>query len=275
MTEAQTPVLTGIGDAIVTESLQKWFSSESGTYTAVEDINLQIPKGAFVSLVGPSGCGKSTILNIVAGLTKPSAGAVRIFGEELTGLNKRASYMFQQDALLPWKTVEENIALGLQFRRQPYREALAAANNWIRRVGLDGFGGRFPYQLSGGMRKRVAMAQCWIVDPDIVLMDEPFGALDVHTRHRMEGEILDLWAESRKTVLFITHDLEEAIALSDQVVVLSSGPASRVVARHDVDLLRPRNLLDLKMDPRFTELYRIIWSDLRKEVLRSYERNRE
>ena len=183
--------------------------------------------------------------------------------------------MFQQDALLPWKTVEENIALGLQFRRRPYREALAEANNWIRRVGLDGFSGRFPYQLSGGMRKRVAMAQCWIVDPDIVLMDEPFGALDVHTRHRMEGEILDLWAESRKTVLFITHDLEEAIALSDQVVVLSSGPASSVVARHDVDLPRPRNLLDLKTDPRFTELYRIIWSDLRKEVLRSYERNHE
>ena len=275
MTEPPTPAPTGIGDAIVTERLKKWFSSESGTYTAVEDISLQIPRGGFVSLVGPSGCGKSTILNIVAGLTKPSAGAVRIFGEELTGLNKRASYMFQQDALLPWKTVEENIALGLQFRRRPYREALAEANNWIRRVGLDGFSGRFPYQLSGGMRKRVAMAQCWIVDPDIVLMDEPFGALDVHTRHRMEGEILDLWAESRKTVLFITHDLEEAIALSDQVVVLSSGPASSVVARHDVDLPRPRNLLDLKTDPRFTELYRIIWSDLRKEVLRSYERNHE
>ncbi len=275
MTEPPTPAPTGIGDAIVTERLKKWFSSESGTYTAVADISLQIPRGGFVSLVGPSGCGKSTILNIVAGLTKPSSGAVRIFGEELTGLNKRASYMFQQDALLPWKTVEENIALGLQFRRRPYREALAEANNWIRRVGLDGFSGRFPYQLSGGMRKRVAMAQCWIVDPDIVLMDEPFGALDVHTRHRMEGEILDLWAESRKTVLFITHDLEEAIALSDQVVVLSSGPASSVVARHDVDLPRPRNLLDLKTDPRFTELYRIIWSDLRKEVLRSYERNHE
>jgi NitT/TauT family transport system ATP-binding protein len=138
---------------------------------------------------------------------------------------------------------------------------------------LDGFENSFPYQLSGGMRKRVAMAQSWIVDPDIVLMDEPFAALDVHTRHRMESEILELWAESRKTVLFITHDLEEAIALSDQVIVLSAGPGSRIVASHDVDLPRPRNLLDLKTDRRFTELYDLIWSDLRQEVLRSYGRN--
>jgi len=183
--------------------------------------------------------------------------------------------MFQQDALLPWKTVQENIAIGLQFRGRSAREALDVAQNWVRRVGLGGFERSFPYQLSGGMRKRVAMAQSWIVNPDIVLMDEPFGALDVHTRHRMETEILDLWAESGKTVLFITHDLEEAIALSDQVVVLSAGPASRIVATHNVDLPRPRNLLDLKTDPRFTELYGLIWSDLRQEVLKSYERNQD
>jgi NitT/TauT family transport system ATP-binding protein len=181
--------------------------------------------------------------------------------------------MFQQDALLHWKTVKENIAIGLQFRGTSSRDALEVAHTWIRRVGLQGFEHSFPYQLSGGMRKRVAMAQSWIVNPDIVLMDEPFGALDVHTRHRMETEILDLWAESGKTVLFITHDLEEAIALSDQVVVLSAGPGSRIIASHNVDLPRPRNLLDLKTDPRFTELYGHIWSDLRQEVLKSYERN--
>jgi NitT/TauT family transport system ATP-binding protein len=261
--------------AISLEGLTKRFSSDTGTYTAVHEISLDVQPGTFISLVGPSGCGKSTILNMVAGLTKPSAGTVQIFGEPLTGINSRASYMFQQDALLPWKTVEENIALGLLFRRRPAREAINLARTWVRRVGLEGFGASFPYQLSGGMRKRVAMAQSWIVDPDIVLMDEPFGALDVHTRQRMEGEILDLWAESGKTVLFITHDLEEAIALSDDVVVLSAGPGSRIVGRHSVDLPRPRNLIDLKTDPRFTELYRVIWSDLRQEVLKSYERNQE
>lgn len=270
-----TPILAGVSAAIRLEGLTKRFSSDTGTYTAVQEISLDVQRGTFMSLVGPSGCGKSTILNMVAGLTKPSAGTVQIFGEPLTGINSRASYMFQQDALLPWKTVEENIAIGLQFRRRPAREAIELARTWVRRVGLEGFGASFPYQLSGGMRKRVAMAQSWIVNPDIVLMDEPFGALDVHTRQRMEGEILDLWAESGKTVLFITHDLEEAIALSDQVVVLSAGPGSRVVGCHTVDLPRPRNLIDLKTDPCFTELYRVIWSDLRQEVLKSYERNQE
>jgi NitT/TauT family transport system ATP-binding protein len=273
---ALSTTISPAGTAAVTlEALTKCFKSDTGTYTAVEDITLSAQSGSFVSLVGPSGCGKSTILNMVAGLIEPSSGTVHIFGAPLAGINSRASYMFQQDALLPWKTVQENIAIGLQFRGRSAREALDLAQTWVRRVGLGGFERSFPYQLSGGMRKRVAMAQSWIVDPDIVLMDEPFGALDVHTRHRMETEILDLWAESGKTVLFITHDLEEAIALSDQVVVLSAGPASRIVATHNVDLPRPRNLLDLKTDPRFTELYGLIWSDLRQEVLKSYERNQD
>lgn len=261
--------------AVGLRNLTRSFRSEKGTYTAVEDICLEAKAGSFVSLVGPSGCGKSTILNMAAGLLTPSSGIVEIFGTPLHGLNKRASYMFQQDALLPWKTVQENIAIGLEFRRGNRREALEQARSWIRRVGLDGFETSYPYQLSGGMRKRVAMAQSWIVNPDIVLMDEPFAALDVHTRQRMEGQILDLWAESGKTVLFITHDLEEAIALSDEVVVLSAGPGSRIVAKHTVDLARPRNLMDIKTDPRFTELYRVIWSDLRQEVLKSYERNQD
>jgi NitT/TauT family transport system ATP-binding protein len=206
---------------------------------------------------------------------KPSNGSIEVFGQPLAGINSRASYMFQQDALLPWKTVEENIALGLQFRGRRGREAVEIARTWIRRVGLDGFGDRFPYQLSGGMRKRVAMAQSWVVDPDIVLMDEPFAALDVHTRYRMESEILDLWSDSGKTVVFITHDLEEAIALSDEVVVLSAGPGSRIVAHHAVNLPRPRNLIDLKTTPLFAELYGVIWSDLRAEVLKSYERSQD
>jgi NitT/TauT family transport system ATP-binding protein len=258
--------------AIRVRGVTKQFASAAGTYVAVQGITLDAETGTFVSLVGPSGCGKSTILNIIAGLMQPSEGSVEVFGTKLTGTNTRASYMFQQDALLPWKTVEENIGIGLRFRGQGVDQARELAREWVRRVGLDGFGDSFPYQLSGGMRKRAAMAQSWIIDPDIVLMDEPFGALDVHTRQRMESEILDLWAGSGKTVLFITHDLEEAIAMSDEVIVLSAGPASRVVARHRVNLPRPRNLIDLKTEPHFAELYRLIWSDLREEVLRSYER---
>ena len=250
---------------------RRFINSSGVSYSAVEGINLDVPAGTFLSVVGPSGCGKSTILNMAAGLMRPSGGSVQVFGEPLTAINRRASYMFQQDALLPWKNVLENITLGLDFQGKDQGSAKALGREWIKRVGLDGFAESFPYQLSGGMRKRVAMAQSWIVDPDIVLMDEPFGALDVHTRLRMESEVLGIWSGSGKTVLFITHDLEEAIALSDEVVVLSAGPGSTIVGRHRVDLPRPRNLIDLKTDPDFTRLYSTIWSGLRSEVLKSYE----
>lgn len=241
-------------------------------YWAVRDITLDVAPGRFVSIVGPSGCGKSTVLNIIAGLLTPSTGSVEVFGRPLDSVNHRASYMFQGDALLPWKTVLGNIQLGLTFRGRTGRDAEDEATKWLDRVGLRGFGDRYPSQLSGGMRKRVAMAQAWIVRPDIILMDEPFAALDVHTRLRMESEVLGLWTESRQTVMFVTHDLEEAIALSDEVLVLSAGPGSHLVGRYPVDLARPRNLIDIKIEPRFQELYRSIWTDLRREVLTSYER---
>jgi NitT/TauT family transport system ATP-binding protein len=210
---------------------------------------------------------------MIAGLLAPSEGAVEIFGEPLAGINRRASYMFQQDALLPWKTVLENVRFGLDLRGCPGPQAHDEATGWIERVGLRGFADRYPYQLSGGMRKRVTMAQAWIVKPDILLMDEPFGALDVHTRLRMESEILGLWTEAKQTVVFVTHDLEEAISLADEVFVLSAGPASRIVGRYPVDLARPRDLLEVKLEPRFHELFGTIWSDLRQEVLKSYERS--
>lgn len=254
-----------MSEAVRLENITKRFDA----YTALEHVSLSIETGRFVSIVGPSGCGKSTLLNLVAGLTAPTSGEVRIFGDPLRGINRRATYMFQQDALLPWKTVLDNIRLGLSFRGE---DGTALAREWVKRVGLEGFAGSFPYQLSGGMRKRVAMAQTWIVNPDLILMDEPFGALDVHTRHRMESEILDLWTGTGKTVVFVTHDLEEAISMSDEVVVLSAGPASGIVGRYQVDLARPRNLIDIKLEPRFHELYRSIWADLRGEVLKSYER---
>lgn len=253
--------------AIAFENVTRRF----GAYTAVQDITFEVRSGSFVSLVGPSGCGKSTVLNLAAGLLAPTAGEIRALGEPLRGLNRHAAYMFQQDALLAWKTVLGNVALGLRFRGVDSRAAEARAREWVIRVGLERFAGAYPSQLSGGMRKRVAMAQSWIVDPSILLMDEPFSALDVHTRHRMEAELLALWTASPKTVLFVTHDLEDAIALSDEVIVLSAGPASRIISRRGVDLARPRDLTDIRTDPQFRELYREIWSKLREEVLASYE----
>ena len=233
---------------------------------------MKLSPGSFVSVVGPSGCGKSTLLNIAAGLIEPSQGSVSIFGEPLQGLNRRAAYMFQQDGLLPWKTALENIGLGLRFRGAADIEK--QAREWVARVGLAGFENAYPSQLSGGMRKRVAMAQSWIVNPDILLMDEPFSALDVHTRLRMESELLALWSASPKTILFVTHDLEEALALADEVVVLSAGPASTIVNQYPVDLPRPRNLIDIRTDVRFGELYGRIWAQLKEEVLASYAREK-
>jgi NitT/TauT family transport system ATP-binding protein len=240
-------------------------------YTAVRDISFQVGTGSFLSVVGPSGCGKSTLLNAIAGLMTPDEGTVEIFGTPLTGLNRRSAYMFQQDALLPWKSVLENVMMGLTFRNIAARIAEERARAWIHRVGLEGFADAFPYQLSGGMRKRAAMAQCWIVEPDILLMDEPFSALDIHTRQRMESELLQLWSETRQTVVFVTHDLEEAIALSDEVAVLSAGPASHLVGMYPVDLSRPRDVMNLRTDPEFTALYAKIWADLRHEVLKGHE----
>jgi NitT/TauT family transport system ATP-binding protein len=243
-----------------------------GSYVAVQNIDFEVREGAFVSVVGPSGCGKSTLLNLAAGLIQPTSGAIRIFNQPLTGLNARAGYMFQQDALLPWKTVMDNVMLGLRFRGVDGRAAEAQARDWVVRVGLERFSQAYPSQLSGGMRKRVAMAQSWIVDPAILLMDEPFSALDIHTRHRMEGELLALWTASPKTILFVTHDLEEALAMSDEVIVLSAGPASHIVSRHTVDLARPRDLIDIRTDRQFSDLYSAIWAELREEVLASYAR---
>ncbi|MGH7189908.1 MAG: ABC transporter ATP-binding protein, partial [Acetobacteraceae bacterium] len=193
---------------------------------------------------------------------------VRVFGEPLSGTNRFAAYLFQQDALLPWRTVLGNIMLGLILRGVGRRQAMAEARQWVARVGLAGFEDRFPHQLSGGMRKRVAVAQSWIVDPRILLMDEPFAALDVQTRQSMENELLELWQERRKTVLFITHDLEEAIALADEVVVITAGPEATIKGRYAVGLARPRDVAEIRLNPEFGVLYRQIWDDLRVEVKR-------
>jgi NitT/TauT family transport system ATP-binding protein len=203
-------------------------------YTAVADINLDVQEGEFVSVVGPTGCGKSTLLNVAAGLLSPTRGSVTVFGEKLQGINTRAGYLFQSEALMPWRTALQNVTAGLEFRGSAAGEARSRAADWLKRVRLTAHGHKYPHELSGGMRKRVALAQTLILDPKILLMDEPFSALDVQTRSLMENELLNLWAQDRKSVVFVTHDLEEAIALADEVVVLSAGPASRIVARHGV-----------------------------------------
>ena len=258
--------------ALELDGVSRDFTTPDGRgYRALDDVSLSIPAGSFVAIVGPSGCGKSTLLNIVAGLLTPSTGRVRVDGEELAGLNRRATYMFQQDALLPWKTVRENVALGLTLGGVAKPDAQTRADAWLARVGLAAFASHYPSQLSGGMRKRVVMAQNWILDRSILLMDEPFSALDVHTRQQMESELLALWEEKtlNKTIVFVTHDLEEAIALADEVIVLSAGPASHVVARHAVRLERPRDLMELRTSPAFVDIYRSIWAVLREEVIRS------
>jgi NitT/TauT family transport system ATP-binding protein len=245
----------------------------AATYMAVQDASLAVGAGEFVAIVGPTGCGKSTLLNVAAGLLAPSSGRVAIFGNPLAGLNRTAGYLFQSDALFPWKTAIENIAIGLTIAGTPAADARARAEQWMARVGLAGFGARYPHMLSGGQRKRVGLAQVLIRDPRILLMDEPFGPLDAQTRQIMGNLLLDLWSADRKAVLFVTHDLEEAIALSDRVVIMSAGPAARIIGDWKVTLPRPRDIAEVKRENAFQDLHRDIWALLKAEVLKGYERS--
>ena len=244
--------------------------ADGGAYTAVEAATLDVADGEFVAIVGPTGCGKSTLLNAAAGLLAPAAGAVTIFGAPLGGLNRQAGYLFQADALFPWKTAIENVAIGLEIAGTPQTDARARAESWLTRVGLSGFGDRYPHMLSGGQRKRVGLTQVLIRDPKILLMDEPFGPLDAQTRQIMGNLLLDLWSADRKAVLFVTHDLEEAIALSDRVVIMSAGPAARIIGNWKVPLERPRDISEVKLDPAFHQLHREIWEALKDEVMKGY-----
>ena len=252
------------------------FTGKSGGagYTAVKDTTLNIANGEFVSVVGPTGCGKSTLLNIGAGLLKASSGDVKVFGEPLIGLNAKAGYMFQSESLMPWRSALDNVTAGLQFRGLDPVRARAQGEAWLERVGLDGFGNRYPHELSGGMRKRCALAQMLILDPKIMLMDEPFSALDIQTRQLMENELLQLWEEDKKSVIFITHDLEEAISLSDRVIVLAAGPATHPIGEFAIDLPRPRDVAEIRMTPRFLELHAQIWHAMKEEVLKGYAQTR-
>lgn len=247
-------------------------SPDGGAYTAMRDATVSVSAGEFVSVVGPTGCGKSTLLNMAAGLLKPTSGSVGVFGQPLRGINARAGYMFQGEALMPWRNALANVTAGLEFAGVPAADAAERGREWLRRVGLGGFENRYPHQMSGGMRKRAMLAQTLIRDPDIILMDEPFSALDIQTRQLMENEVLDLWMARRKAVLFITHDLDEAIAMSDRVVVLSAGPDTHPIGEFHIDIPRPRDVAEIRTQPRFVELHQAIWDVLRDEVLKGYER---
>jgi len=256
-------------------SVTKRFRAPDGSaYTAIRDLSMSVAPGEFCAVVGPTGCGKSTTLSLVAGLEMPSAGEVLVNGEPVTRIRPEVGFMFQTDAVFPWRPVLGNVAAGPLFRGVPRKDAIRDARDWIRRVGLAGFENHFPHQLSGGMRKRVALAQTLINAPGILMMDEPFSALDAQTRQIMSDELLSLWDLARPAVIFVTHDLEEAIAVADKVVVLTVGPGT-VKAEFPVDLPRPRRTQEIRFDPRFVELYERIWHALRDEVRLAYARTAE
>src|SRR5438477_2668233 len=252
---------------------KRFLTPSGGVYTALRDLNLTVQAGEFCAVVGPTGCGKSTTLALISGLEPASEGEVEVFGKPVSGIASDIGYVFQTDAVFPWKSVLENVAAGPRYHGTSNREAREMAREWISRVGLAGFEDRYPYQLSGGMRKRVALAQSLINGPRILLMDEPFSALDVQTRTLMENELLNLWSATSASVVFVTHDLEEAISLSDRVFVITAGPGT-VKSTYKVDLPRPRNVAEIRFQPRFVEIYEEIWKDLLDEVLVSYERQK-
>ena len=263
--DGSTPTAVALKDATVAFRL-----ADNRVYTAVEQANLSVAPGEFVAIVGPTGCGKLTLLNIAAGLLAPASGTVRIFDAPLAGLNRQAGYLFQADALFPWKTAIDNIAIALEIVGTPRQEALGRAQGFLASVGLTAFAHRYPHMLSGGQRKRIGLAQVLIRDPKILLMDEPFGPLDAQTRQIMGNLLLDLWSADRKAVLFVTHDLEEAIALADRVVIMSAGPSARIIGDWRVPLPRPRDITEIRLDKDFVALHREIWSVLKDEVMKGY-----
>ena len=240
--------------------------ADGGAYTAVQGCTLDVADGEFVAIVGPTGCGKSTTLNLITGLARPTSGNVQVLGGPVSGVDPRVGFVFQADALFPWRNVLDNVSAGPRFRGRPRAEAEADARAWIQRVGLAGFERHYPHQLSGGMRKRCALAQTFINGPEVLLMDEPFSALDVQTRVVMQDALLRLWETTGASVVFVTHDIEEAIGLADRVYVLTARPAT-VKAVYSIELPRPRVLSEIRYDPRFVELSRVIWNDLRHDAI--------
>jgi NitT/TauT family transport system ATP-binding protein len=232
-----------------------------GGEPVLEGVNLTVEEGRFVSLVGPSGSGKSSLLRAVIGLQQPLSGTV-----ETNLARSELGLLFQDDALLPWKTARDNVALGLTFNGTERKKALAEAEAWLERLGLAGFGDRFPRHLSGGQRKRVALAQVLAMKPRLILMDEPFASLDAIVRARVVKDVVALVERERISVLLVTHDLEEALSLSDEVYLLSQGPRAHIIEQYNVPIPRPRDPVQSRMHPAFAPLYERLWADLSREV---------
>lgn len=256
------------GDKIEVRGVSHYFADPKSrtTSAAILDIDLSVKPSEFVSIVGPSGCGKTTLLNMIAGVLRPSAGEVSVNGRAVNGLRPDLiGYMFARDGLLPWRTVRENVRLGLEFGH--HRDADKRSSSLVSMVGLSGFEDHLPHQLSQGMRQRVALARSLARDPEILLMDEPFGALDAQTRVLVQNEFIRIWESDQKTVLLVTHDLVEALALSDRVIVMTARPGA-IKAVHKIDLPRPRIVDELQDSPEFRELHARVWHDLKYEALR-------
>ena len=253
-------------------NLTRTFESRNGPVTALDDISLDIPTGCFFMIVGPSGCGKTTLLRILANLDTPSSGTVEV-GVPAAG-QPGNSMVFQGDSLFPWMTVWDNAAYGLTLRKRPKAEIAEVVGHYLNRTGLTRFAKAYPHQLSGGMRQRVSIARAFANDPDILLMDEPFSALDEQNKLLLQEELLRIWEESRKTVLFITHSVDEAVTLGDRIMIMTAQPgrAKQIV---DVPFARPRNVLELRADPAYGELVNSIWGQLRDEVQRARMQDEE
>lgn len=251
------------------------FSTRGRIIRAVDDMTLEVPERQFVALVGPSGCGKSTILNMVAGLLKPSAGFVEYDGAPVSAANTRVGYMTQKDTLLPWRTVADNIGIAheLRCRKATRSERQDRVAEMIELVGLTGFERHFPAELSGGMRKRAALARMLIYEPETLLLDEPFGALDAQLRLVMQQELLRLVERRQMTVILVTHDLEEAVVMADRVVVFTSRPG-RIRTSRDIPFERPRNPMELRFKPEFSAIHKELWNELKQEFAASLEGER-
>jgi NitT/TauT family transport system ATP-binding protein len=235
-----------------------------GPVRALQNFDIDIQEGEFLSIVGPSGCGKSTFLNILLGLIKPDSGDISIHGRRITGPGTDRAMVFQEFGLLPWRTAQNNIELGLELKKMPAEKRHAISGRLIDLVGLSGFEGHYPHELSGGMKQRVGLARALATDPEVLLMDEPFAALDAQTRDLMQAELLRVWREARKTVLFVTHQIDEAIYLSDRVMVMSKRPG-RAKKLFTIDLPRPREY-EMRVTPEFNELKLEIWNTLKDEI---------
>lgn len=241
------------------------YSTEGGAVRALDRVSFSVRDGEFVSLVGPSGCGKSTILRLVSGLLTPTSGSVQLDGKPVDGVPPSVGFMFQHDALLPWSTALGNVQVALELKGVPRGERERRGRELLGLVGLGGFEDAYPATLSGGMRKRVSLARVLAYDPSVYLMDEPFGALDAQTKVAMGAELLRIWDDLDRTVLFVTHDIEEAIGLSDRVLVMSRRPG-HIKSEYRIDLPRPRDFYEVRFTPRFQELHRAIWRDLAEEA---------